>query len=224
MPTTCLLLDGNKPALEDDLYEFPHGLVVKWFKNGRYGRIGTIGDGSCFFHSVSRALDYQNYSDKDETGRKKIARALRKALSEAFTTEDYSEIEQTLVTTNKKSYEDIKRMLSEPSTWAEEIMIKWSSKYLGLNIIFLNIGNNTNEMYCGVHDRRTAESIKRCENPQLPTVIVAWVDHSHFELVVRIDNVTDDHVVIRKYFDPDVPKDLETIQQVMRAYTKKCKV
>jgi hypothetical protein len=221
----CLILDGNKAANEDEVYELPQSLVRKWFREGRYGRIGTIGDGSCFFHAVARAMNYQDYCDKTNQQQRAITRALRKMLSNDFSKDDYAEIEKTLVTTSKKSYEEIKRMLSEPSTWAEEIMIKYTSKALGLNIVFLNLGNNVNTMYCGVHDVRTAESIKRCESPGgVPTVIVAWIDHSHFELIVRIDDVEEAYVTIRKHFLPSHSRDLATIHNVMMAYATKCRI
>jgi hypothetical protein len=224
MSTKCLLIDGNDPGNEDEFYEFPHALVVRWFENGRYGRIGTIGDGSCFFHSVCLATNYEDYETKTNSERKHIAHTLRRNLSDAFTEDNYNEIIETVVTTQKKSYQDIKRMLSEPATWAEEIMIKWASKQLSLNVVFLNVGDNVNMMYCGVHDKRVIESVKQCERPDIPTVIVAWVDHSHFELVARLDSVDDEYVTIRKQFDPKVKKDLKTIQNLMRAYSSKCKV
>jgi hypothetical protein len=219
---SCRLLDGDAPAEENHVYEFDQKIVKKWFKNGRYGRIGTIGDGSCFFHSVCRAIDLNGYCDGSNAERKKIVAAFRCELSESFTEEDYHEILQTIVGANHKSFATIKEQLCQPHTWAEEIMIKWCSRKMNLNIIFLNLGKNKNTMYCGVHDPSTVKNISKCKVPSVDTVVVAWVDNSHFELVVRIDDIDSKMVSIRKLFDPKNAKDLETIENVMIAYTTQC--
>jgi len=221
---SCLLLDGNEPAKTDDIYELPATLTKQWFKTGRFGRVGTIGDGSCFFHSVCLALDLHSYAQSQTKKRKAISGALRSALSQMFTEEEYESIRKTLVSPSKKTFQEIQKMLQNPSTWADEIMIKWASKCLATNIIFLNISDNINQMYCGVHDVTTTDAIKRCEDPERPTVIVAWVDHSHFELVVRLDEITDESVTVRKAFSPKLEKDLQTIRNVMSSYAVVCKV
>jgi hypothetical protein len=219
-----MTLDGNSAAEEDELFEFDQSIVRRWFREGRYGRVGTIGDGSCFFHAVCKALDLKDYADGDSTTKKKIAHKFRAGLSKRFTQTDYDTILETVVSSKPKSYEDIKRMLTEPATWAEEIMIKWSSKVLGCNIVFLNLGDNVNNMYCGVHDKKSADALKRCEDPDVPTIVIAWIDHSHFELVVRIDEISEKEVKVRKAFDPKYSEDLQTIRNVMMAYTTKCKI
>lgn len=221
---SCTLLDGNKPARDDVVYELPKSLVTKWFKTGRYGRMGTIGDGSCFFHSLCQALDMNGYAAASHARRKEISKALRHTLSYMFTEKDYKELQKTMTTESPKSFQEIKKMLSETATWADEIMIKWASKTLNANIIFMNLGNNVNTVYCGVHDKNTAQAIKRCKRPDVPTVVVAWVDHSHFELVVRLDDIGQDTVTVRKAFSPLDANDLETIQNVMSSYTFKCNI
>lgn len=221
----CVLLDGNSPAREDVFYELSNDVIKTWFKSGRYGRMGTIGDGSCFFHSVCLALNRENYKYEKTDRRKEIAIKLRHELSENFTEEAYEDIRKTLITKNHKTYEIIKDMLLKPSTWAEEIMIKWTSKYLNVNIIFLNLGDNENRMYCGVHDTSTAEAVKACHKPEMVTLIVAWISHEHFELVVRLDSVNENkNITIRTAFMPKYEKDLLTIQNVMRSYITGCRV
>lgn len=221
----CTLLDGNSPAREDIFYELPNEVIKTWFKNGRYGRMGTIGDGSCFFHSVCLALNRDNYKHEKTERRKEIAIKLRHELSENFTEEAYNDILKTLVTKNIKTWALIKEMLAKPSTWAEEIMIKWTSKYLHINVIFLNLGDNENKMYCGVHDTSTTEALKACHKPDMITVIVAWVSHEHFELVVRLDEIRDQKSIsVRTAFVPKYEKDLSSIQNVMSAYMGACRV
>lgn len=221
---SCTLIDGNRAGDVDHLYELPQTLVKRWFKTGRYGRMGTIGDGSCFFHSVCYALNYKGYCKKVFKHRQKIATGLRCSIGKKLTPEAFEAIKKTLVSPTTKTYDQVKTMLCEPKTWAEEIMIKWTSKVLGCNIVFMNLGNNVNSMYCGVHDKSTEDALKHCMEPKVPTVVVAWIDHQHFELVVRIDSVEAGDVKVRKAFDPKDAADIETISNVMRAYFKTCKI
>lgn len=227
---SCRPIDGNKAAGEDTLYELEYELVDRWFGSGRYCRIGTIGDGSCFFHSVCKATNRpdasgRGYNEQNEAGRKKIALALRTELSENLTKKAYNEIMETLVGSSNKSYEEIKSMLLKPATWAEEIMIKWTAKYLKHNIVFLNVGNNENNMYCGVHDSSTLNAVDACKKPRIPTVIVAWVDHEHFELVGRIDEINEgSHAMVKACFWPEDPTDLGTITSLMTSYASACRL
>jgi hypothetical protein len=219
----CDTLNPKTAGVEMSLYELPTALVRKWFMSGRYGRIGTIGDGSCFFHSVCLAMNRGGYKDLGNKEKKDIAYALRTELSEAFTLEAYNEILKHVLTDTPSPYESIKEMLLKPSTWAEEIMIKWTSKYLKCNIVFLNMSDSN--MYCGVHDASTATAVKKCEEPETITIVVAWVNHEHFELIVRLDKVQEEKPVsVRGAFDPTIEKDLVTIRSVMKSYVTKCKV
>lgn len=202
----------------------PQTLAHRWFKEGRYGRLGTIGDGSCFFHSVCYALNYKGYCKKPRESRQAIASKLRCNVGDKLTPDVFEALKATLVTPTQKTYAEVKELLCKPSVWAEEIMIKWTSQLLNCNIVFMNVGNNANTMYCGVHDAKTAEALKKCTRPNVPTVVVVWVDHQHFELLVRIDSVGPKAVKVRKAFDPKDPKDLETIRHVMAAYMKSCKI
>jgi len=165
------------------------------------------------------ALDTHGYAKAPRSQRIKIARAMRTALSSMFTLKDYDEILSTLQNKKPKSFKNIKRMLGEPTTWAEEIMIKWASKALGINVVFLNLGHNVNKMYCGVHDIKTLEKVENCDRPTKTTVIVAWAAHAHFELVVRLDKWDDDVEVTTSFDPPDT-----TIINVMQAYATQCKL
>ena len=102
---SCLLLDGNKAADEDQMFELPSDVCKKWFNGQRFGRIGTIGDGSCFFHSLCLGLNIAGYRTSEK---KKIAYALRKALSDSFRKEDYAKISKAMESQKHKSYEEIK--------------------------------------------------------------------------------------------------------------------
>lgn len=221
---SCLLLDGNKAADEDHFYELPQTVVKRYFGDGRYGRLGTIGDGSCFFHCICYATNANGYRSLAHKARQKVAHGLREGLSERFTEEAY---ELLLADTKSqkmpKAFSQMKTAMAEPKTWAEEIMIRWTSQQLGLNVVFLNVGNNNNQMYCGVHNKEATEAFKLC-GPTWPVVVVVWVDHSHFELLCRLDDVSDSSIVVRPFFDPKDSTDKDTIQKLLAAYVTSCNV
>ena len=54
-------------------------------------RTGTIGDGSCFFHSVLKSI-YPDYSDYSEEKRKKLVFTLRNKLSDKLTREEFEQL------------------------------------------------------------------------------------------------------------------------------------
>lgn len=219
----CLLLHGNSAAREDEIYELPQTLVEKWFVRGRYARMGTIGDGSCFYHSICRAMNVHNYATASYPRRRQIAAALRIALSRLYTQDDHDSIQEKLVGSPKmKTCEQIKTMMLDSKVWAEETMIRFASKALELNVVFLNLGNNVNTMYCGIHDTATSDSVKKSAKLSRPTVVVAWIDNSHFELVVRIESVNSEDVCVKTHFNPE--DDSETIRNLMSRYIQKCQV
>lgn len=230
---SCTLIDGNKGAQEGHVYELTKEVCTQWFSTGRYCRIGTIGDGSCFFHSILLGLNAsivdgkvdkkKPYQDGTHEEKRRMAAAFRQGLSEKFRESDFLEIQSTLVARSTKSYEDIKRELLNTKTWAEEVMIKFTSKVLNCNVVFLDLGDNVNRMYCGVANKSTVEKIKHCDEPTVATIIIAWVNRSHFELVGRIDEETSDgNYAVRTCFSPHNVKDKETITNVMTAYNASC--
>lgn len=220
----CVLLDGNSKGEQDHFYELPQAIVKRWLRDGRYGRLGTIGDGSCFFHCICYASNVKGYRDLPYAERRTIAHKLREGLSERFTEEAYTNILEAMNSKKiPKSYKAMKQMMGESKTWAEEVMIRWTSIQLGLNVVFLNVGNNANQMYCGVHHAEATRDFKDCKSAW-PMVVVVWADHSHFELLCRLDAVGAEEVTIRPYFDPSDTDDQTTIQNLLAAYVETCGV
>ena len=89
--------------------------------------------------------------------------------------------------------------------------------------MFINFGNNKNTLFCGVHSEETLLREKKGKTPDEITIIIAWVDHSHFELVVRIDSIGEDTVTLRTSFG-NTKKDVDTIHTLLEHYIAKCNV
>jgi len=228
----CRLLDGNAYAEYNTLYELEPDISLKWFNNcARFGRYGTIGDGSCFFHSVCLAMNYNGYTDetsKDE--RTRIVMELRNLLADTFESNSAENLKfiagQIKQPIKEYIAEEVCKKMRIKSAWADEFMIRWSSHVLKRNIVFMNVSKNENSPYCSVHSASTEKSVKHCEVPKEPMIIVAWVNSNHFELIVRIDDIEpqNETVTVTTQFDSENPDDLNTIYTFMAAYIMSCNI
>ena len=217
----------NQSFLPTDSFSFlePNTLGII---NKQGIRIGTLGDGSCFFHSICLALNKndiwhnESYVDSSIEDRKKISLELRNHLSRQIKKEDYEEIISKHFKKNTKepltSFEDFKKKLLDSKVWADELIIRWTSKCLNLNIIFLNLMENA--MFCNVHHSQIIKSLNckfdnGCGGPT-KTIIVAWVKHQHFELIGIIENTLSNDIRARVVFTH------EDAQQIMKKYFSQC--
>jgi len=224
----CRIQDGDHPLNMNHIAELEPKLVQEWFGTGRYGRMGTIGDGSCFFHSICQSTNFRNYSYTfDKAERQTIVDDLRLQISNALTTDLYTYIQSQMQDpSDVETFDTIKSNLIKRSVWANEFMIRLTSILLNKNIIFMNVSRNTNQPYCNVHLKSSVEDVEDCKEPKEATIIVAWVDKSHFELVVRIDSVN--HVT-RQFFpgdshNPKQLQDIDTVVGLLKSYVMRCRL
>ena len=192
-------------------------------------RLGTIGDGSCFFHSLCLALNkheiwnLESYVDSDKERRQKISQILRAYLSEKLNLSDYEEVAKKMDHNSGEilSYDTLKLKLLDSKFWANELIIRWTSKCLNINIIFLNLMENA--MFCNVHHSQITKSLNckssnGCGGPT-QTIIVAWVKHQHFELIGAIEQETKNkHLQVRVIFTK------EDVKQIMKKYFSQCPI
>jgi hypothetical protein len=120
----------------------------------------------------------------------------------------------------KISLEKLNKKLRTLKVWADEIIIRATSKILNKNIIFLNLMKNT--MFCEVHDDDTEKST-HCKADDLScglpndTIIVAWVNYKHFELIGIAESRTETAANIKVQFN-----DKPTIKYIMEQYFQSC--
>ena len=87
-------------------------------------------------------------------------------------------------------------------------MIKFASKLLGYNILFVDLSSE--KMYCNVHSKDTMNSIED-EPVNEPTIVVAWVSRSHFEPIVKIGDAEGGR--LRTMFNPAMSReDYDTVK------------
>ena len=204
----CGGLPGTDAGKTGHVYELDAQTCSKWFGDtGRYGRVGTIGEGSCFFHSVCFALNIDDYAyKKTEADKKKFVHSWRcDFIGKAFTEDDFKVLRKP-----SETFKSVKKRMCSPTSWADETMIRFASKLLNANIIFVDMRKK--ETYCGIHH----DKILSKTDTSLPTVLIAWVNYEHFEPIVRIDNPETGLLQTSfKYSDP-------MVQHLLQAYKSKC--
>lgn len=186
-------------------------------------RIGTIGDGSCFFHSVCLAIDEHplwknSYVNADRAERQAITRSLRRTLSDSVTEDKLKMIfSEATNSIEHPSLEEFKQKLADPKEWANEPIIRYTSKQLNKNIIFLNLTSNA--PFCNVHHPEIMRNIHCTTCDALETILVAWVKNQHFELIGILQNIDTKYLYIESLI-----KDPKVIKIIMEEYFKQCKL
>lgn len=210
----------NEPVETMEIIEIHPDIHCNWMLGeGRFARMGVLGDGSCFFHSVCAITNRKNYLFQNEENQKKIAYEFRCDFGKIFTKDEYNMLSDKSKST--KSFDEEHDGFCAPKVWADEVMIKFASKVLGINLVFLDLKNK--KAYCGVHLNKTVESVKENESIPQSTGIVAWVNHSHFEPIIRIDDA--EKGIITTLFEPNKYKeDDNAVRAFMKYYLKQCKI
>lgn len=202
-----------------EIHDLPSKIYCKWMASlGRWGRIGVQGDGSCFFHSVCALRNESNYLFRTPSEQRDIAYSFRCSLKSQFTLEAYHSA--GLHHPDKDTYEKKLNAFCTPKTWADEVMIRFASKMLNMNLIFIDMLNG--QAYCGVHGIETLQNMHNLGRIDQNTGIVAWVEHRHFEPIIRIDSVNDTEGLITTLFN--TKEDKETIFRIMSEYVDGCKI
>lgn len=202
----------------NNVYELNPSVSKKWFKSSmRLARIGVHGDGSCFYHSVCLAMNLEKYASQSDSIQKDIAYRLRCSLADKL---DATMLKTILKKTNGKSpktKEDFRKSLCNPKIWADESAIRLFGETMDLNIIFLDMSKG--ELYCGVHHEDALTK-------DLPdTLVVLWVNHSHFEPLAEILDSNDHVTKMRVLFRPSAnEEDNDLVRALMTRYATQCKL
>jgi len=142
----------------------------------RLSKINTIGDGSCFFHSLFTA--FPKYRALSENGKKQYVYKFRKAIAKKLTYEDFCSLSifesMTQHTTDKiPVYEEFTQRLSHPHEWACHYIISYTAYILDINIIVL--------------DDRNRIILNEDKANHLPKIFMLLVNDSHFVLLANQD-------------------------------------
>jgi hypothetical protein len=118
---------------------------------------GSIGEGSCFFHSIFSAGNIFGYNALSPAHQQRVVHAFRCAMASTSAGNGIPRADWC-----------------NPRKWADEAMIMATARELQLNILFVDQLRDL-RYYCGVHT--TVDN---------PTVVVFWQDGKHFEAVLQV--------------------------------------
>ena len=230
----------RKPLDTGLLLELPPEILTKWCdfpKNGTFARMGVNGEGSCFFHSFLSILNPHNFINLREEEQIKIANKFRCTFSEKFTLDEFDRLSKRTEKGSEprklrgrgsnqkkqlqKEFKKAQSAFCKPSVWADETNIRFVSKLLNLNLVFVDF-SRTSHVYCTMHGDEALHNMEECDpiRELQKTGIIAWIDKSHFEPIVRIDNSETGEIT--GLFDPSVEKDAAFLQHFMTMYKKEC--
>lgn len=173
-----------------------------------FARLGVWGEGSCFFLSICAAKNHKGYLTASPEEQRRIGREYRCAFSKKITDERWSEHMREHKLTGLTAAE-ARRNFCTSTVWANEPMITFVSKELGLNVLFID--TESSKMYCGVHG-----------DAEEPMVVVLWVERAHFEPVGAIRATRDAQTGMQFMFSPHA--DARIVNHVINAYAAQCDV
>lgn len=221
--TDFLPLGEAAPA--NHVYELPASVTdaLHLPKGVRLARMGVHGEGSCGYHSMCAALNVDDYVHRSTEEQKRIAYDFRCRFRDSFNRATFEKIRGTIATPYTKTYETVSEGLCDPRAWADEVAIKHAANILQANILFLDLARN--RFYCNVHNDKVlrAASKGQSETKNIPTILIHWVNHSHFEVMARIlhsgPDTTDMQFIFRPY---DRDEDAAIVDALMKTYTREC--
>lgn len=208
-----------EPANRSYVVEIDPSVSQKVLGPGSFGRVGTIGEGSCFFHSLCYVTNRDNYAFQSYDDQLKIAHNFRcTTFKERFTEDEYKKLKKT-VPNYEKTYEELIEGFCKPNVWADEIMIKFACKLLGYNILFLDF--TSSNMYCNVVSQDALDAVHAEQDINQNTILVGWVSRSHFEPIVKIVDPKQGRIrtVFNGYLDPN---DKVTIDYILKNMASEC--
>ena len=222
-------LRNTDPARPNYLYELNPSCAKYWFglepqtlhgggpQFPRLARYGVHGDGSCAYHSICTALNVEDYVHQTDEVQKQIAYKFRCSFADRLTQDNLRAIVKKTRSKSPVRLVEVQEALCDPKVWADETTIRLMAETLDMNLIFLDMTQNN--VFCGVHH----EDAVRNTTKMPPTIIVLWVNHSHFEPLAQIINVGPRMTEVRVVFDPAKNEhDAELIRCLMTRYKMQC--
>lgn len=152
----------------------------------RVVRLGTDGDGSCFFHSYCLATNHRGYRELYKNNQLKecqrIALDFRCALgrvsqkewrdfiaSEERFTPQAGPLRDWFEREKRRTAPELSERFCSLRTWADEPMIRFCARKMQKNIMSFDV--MMQRFYCHLHGLVDHQ----------PLVLIAWVEHRHFE-------------------------------------------
>jgi hypothetical protein len=172
-------------------------------KHKRMVRMGVNAMGTCFYHTIHALFDTKRYVEARGPEQMEMGRNFRHCLTNKIDSTWVSFWKSKGVEAGKiPAKGDIKKDLKNNKVWADIFTIIWTVQcVLRSNIIVFDIQEGN--IYCGTHN----------PNSRRPTVLMAWISHSHFEPIFEYN---EKHNTLRSCFAHNHP----TLQFVLEKYSE----
>jgi len=146
----------------------------------RYVRGGTNADGSCFYHTVGMAINYEGYWRKSPKEQQRLGKEFRRVIFDNISQEAWSRFwkKNKVAAKDVPDLDVIRKQMENPSTWADVFSILFVVDVLGLNILVFDV--SAGKLYCGTHN----------PSADRPTILMAWIHNAHFEPLLEFDTQT----------------------------------
>ena len=217
LSSTAAGLRAGAAATPMHVHELPQPLVVELFgpDAGPFARMGVDGTGSCFFHSLAAIGNLSGYLAADAAQQAEIVDAFRCAFRASFPRSKFNADRRIA---RQPTYEAEADSFCDASAWADEVMIKHAAETLGMNLVFLDTVAGV--LKCGVHGAETLEAVGSGAPLTQRTGMLLWVNHSHFEPVVRVHDAEAGE--LQFIFDPRDEADAAVVRALMARYAAQC--
>lgn len=188
----------------------PPSLRDTYFRsNSLFARYGVPGDGSCFFHSLCAARNTNDYLHVDRFAQQTIGRRFRCAFTDHLTDGRWERFIKYRKIEGGVDAATARKHFCNGKHWADETMIRYVSDVLKMNLVFID--TSTEKIYCGVRGKL-----------QEPLVIILWLNHSHFEPLVRLRDFDANDRKIGAQLMFDSKEDSDVVNSVMNNYRAQC--
>ncbi len=194
------------------LATLPPHIYTKFFRHipqHSVRMLGVHGDGSCFFHSLAAALNYDNYLEQPLDARQAIGQRFRCDFKAHMTRGTWDSVFTASPHNESSSFHTVKTNICTSQVWADEAMIKFCSTHMQLNILFIDAASN--KFYCPVSGHFDKQ----------PTLVMLWVDRIHFQPVVFVTKTCDSHYHVRGKLDAEHGDD-EWVRGIQTNFTSQC--
>lgn len=206
------ILDALDVGDVEALDPVTHAAIAPHVPLGHVMRMGTHGDGSCFFHSLAALVNYKNYLAQPFADRQALGHEFRRTFVTRLTTKDFNHLQSLFPNNMRRTRQELCDGLARPEEWADESMIKFVSHILKVNLLFLS--GTTGHFQCTL-----------AGNPaEHATGVVVWINNCHFEPLLWVYLVCKNHVHLKGTLTPKSPNDIAHIAHIIQMFWQQCRV
>ena len=177
-------------ALEDMPARFRETYFPMLPTTWRVCRKGVHDDGSCWYHSLAIATNFQGAATKEKVEQVALGHRLRAMLRDTIPQDEKQWIafweERGVDQSHIPTAKETRKKLSNPTVWADLWAAYYTFVQLKSNVLFYDA--MAARFYCGVtvDDRKNALAAGGLPSVDHGLIVICWIRRSHFEPIVLV--------------------------------------